>query len=257
MTVALGYTAREMMIYHASKAVKDKDIVLVGVGLPLIAAALAKNTHAPNLVMLFEAGVVDGNLQRIPNAVGDPSVVTGSIALHGAYNFFGYYLGAGLVDVGFIGAAQIDRFGNINTTVIGNYQNPKVRLPGSGGACDIASLAKRLVIIMPHNPRNFAEKVDFITSVGYLQGQKTRGEAGLRKGGPQVLITDKAVFGFDQETGEMTLLSYHPGQDVAEIKKTIPWELKVADGLKESEIPPVEVLKVLREKIEPAVRVAR
>jgi len=243
------YTAREMMIVAAARETNDGDKVLVGVGLPMIAASLAQKTRAPNLILMFEPGIIDAKLVRLPKAVGDPSIVAGSASIIGLYDMFAYYLGGGLVDVGFLGAAQVDRYGNINTTVVGDYEKPKVRLPGSGGANDIASLAKKLIIIMPHERRNFAERVDFITSPGFLSGYSKRQEVGLSGGGPKTLITDKAVFGFDAESKEMILKTRHPKVTLEEIQEAIPWKLKLAEDVHETEPPTEEEIWILREKI--------
>jgi glutaconate CoA-transferase subunit B len=240
------YTSKEMMIVAASREVNDNEKVLVGVGLPMLAAKLAKNTKAPNLVMMFEPGIIDADMVRMPKAVGDPSIVASSTCITGLYEIFAYYICSGLLDVGFLGAAQVDKFGNINTTAIGSYEQPKVRLPGSGGANDIASMAKRVIIIMPHNKRNFKEKVDFITSPGFLTGREERKACGLAGGGPQSLITDKGVFGFSEQTGEMYLKTRHSGVSIEEIQEAIPWELKIAEGICETEPPTEEEITILR-----------
>lgn len=244
------YTMRDLMIIAGSRLVQDGNTVLVGIGLPMLAAALAKQTHAPNLVMIFETGIVDGCMNRIPLAVGDPSLVTGAGSIFDCYSTFAYLLGAGYIDIGFLGAAQIDRFGNINTTVIGDWQQPRVRLPGSGGASDIACLARKTVVIMPHKPRHFAERVDFLTTPGNLTGGDARRRAGLGGGGPEAVITDLGIFGFDPDSGEMMLTSVHPGVSADRIKHDIPWPLRVASNLAETPPPTATELLVLREEVE-------
>jgi len=245
----MDYTSKEMMIVAASKELKDGEKVLVGIGLPMLAAVLSKKTRAPNLTLMFEPGIIDANMTKVPYAVGDPSIVKGSAAIVGLYEMFAYYICNGLIDAGFLGAAQVDKFGNINTTSIGDYEKPKVRLPGSGGANDIASMSKRVIIIMPHNQRNFKEKIDFITSPGYLTGGNARKESGLIGGGPKALITDKGVFGFCEQTGEMFLKSYHSGSSVEEIKESIPWKLNIDQDVCETEKPTEREVNLLREII--------
>lgn len=249
-----AYTSRDMMIVAAARQCHDGEKVLVGVGLPMIAALLAKRTHAPRLVITFESGILDSRPDRLPVAIGDPSLVKGSAAVVSLMEMFGKYLGAGLIDVGFLGTAQVDRYGNLNTTVIGPYHAPKVRLPGSGGHSDIASLARRTVVILPHERRNFPERVDFVTSPGYLTGGRAREEAGLRWGGPDAVITSKAVLGFDPESREMELRSYHPGSTVEEIKADMQWPLKVAEDVRETMPPSAEELAILRGELRPDPR---
>ncbi|NHM28769.1 CoA-transferase subunit beta [Desulfofundulus sp. TPOSR] len=243
------YTPREIMIVAASRVLNDGEKVLVGVGLPMLAAALAKKTRAPNLILMFEPGIIDADMTRMPKAVGDPSIVAGSTCITGLYEMFAYYICSGLLDVGFLGAAQVDRFGNINTTAIGTYERPAARLPGSGGANDIASMAKKIIIIMPHNKRNFKERVDFVTSPGFLTGRDKRKACGLMGGGPEVMVTDKGVFGFSEQTGEMFLKTYHPGVTIEEIQEAIPWQLKIAEDVGETEPPTEEEIHILRHVI--------
>ena len=201
-----GFTRSEMMIAAAARELAGQRGCFVGVGLPNIAVNLAKRTVAPDLELVYEAGVFGAQPARLPLSIGDPTIVTGSTAAVSMWELFAFYLQGGLVDVGFLGAAQIDRFGNINTTVIGDYAHPKTRLPGSGGACEIAINAKQIFVIMRQSSRSFVERIDFRTSPGNLGGaenaDRIRREQGWLGRGPSVVVTDLGVWHFD-ETGEM------------------------------------------------------
>ncbi|MEM1546221.1 MAG: CoA-transferase [Candidatus Methanomethylicia archaeon] len=242
----MEYTKAELMVVAASRELRDYDVVFVGIGLPNLAANLAKRTHAPHLVMIYESGVIGANPTRVPISIGDPCLVSGSQSVCSIFDVFAFYLQSGKIDVGFLEGAQVDKYGNINTTVIGEYVKPKVRLPGSGGGCDIASLAKRILIIMPHEARRFPEKVDFITSPGFLRGKWERKQLGLKGGGPVKVITDLAILGFDEGTGEMILESIHPGVTVEDVKKNTGWDLKISRDLKTTENPSEKDLLILR-----------
>src|SRR5512142_2999172 len=174
----MEYSASELMTINSARLLRDGDVVFVGVGLPNLACNLARRTHAPNLTMIYEAGVIGAQPARLPLSIGDPTLVTGAASICSMYEIFALYLQRGLIDVGFLGGAQIDRYGNINTTVIGPYGQPKVRLPGSGGACEIATSARRTLIIGTHQRRRFPERVDFVTSPGYLEGRADRTRRG-------------------------------------------------------------------------------
>jgi len=243
----MKYTKSELMTIVAARELKDGEVVFVGIGLPNLAANLAKRLHAPNLIMIYEAGVIGANPTRLPLSIGDPCLVSGSLSVCSMFEVFSIYLQAGRIDVGFLGGAQIDRYGNINSTVIGNYEKPEVRLPGSGGGCDIASLAKRVLIITPHEIKRFPERVDFITSPGFLGGKRERQQLGLEGGGPFKVITDLAILGFDEETGEMVLESIHPGVKLEDVKKNTGWNLKVSKDLKITEEPSEKEILTLRQ----------
>ncbi|MDH7477624.1 MAG: CoA-transferase [Candidatus Bathyarchaeota archaeon] len=239
----LEYTKSELMTIAAARELRDHEVVFVGIGLPNLAANLAKRIHAPNLIMIYEAGVIGANPSRLPLSIGDPCLVSGSLSVCSMFEVFSIYLQAGRIDVGFLGGAQIDRHGNINSTVIGNYENPKVRLPGSGGGCDIASLAKKFVVITPHDIRRFPERVDFITSPGFLAGKEERQKLMLGGYGPTKVITDLAIMGFDEDTGEMVLECLHPGVKVEDVKKNTGWDIKVSKDLKITKEPSqIEIL---------------
>jgi glutaconate CoA-transferase, subunit B len=207
-----AFNASEMMIVAAARELAGQHVCFVGVGLPNIAVNLAQRTVAPGLELVYEAGVFGARPQRLPLSIGDPTIVTGSTAVVSMLELFGYYLQGGLVDVGFLGAAQIDRFGNINTTVIGPYDHPTTRLPGSGGACEIAINARQVFVIMRQSKRSFVERIDFRTSPGNLGGAENaariRRDQGWLGVGPTVVVTDLAIYHFD-DTGEMRLAGSH------------------------------------------------
>ncbi len=184
--VEISYNPKELMVVNAARLLRDYDVVFVGVGIPNLACNLARRTHAPNLQMIYEAGVIGAQPSRLPLSIGDPSLVTGSTSVCSMYDVFTLYLQRGNVDVGFLGGAQIDQYCNINATMIGSdYQHPKVRLPGSGGSMEIAGWANRCYIITPHQKRRFPARVDFHTSIGFLDGGDSRKKTGVRGGGPE------------------------------------------------------------------------
>jgi len=239
------------MIVNAARMLKNGDVVFVGVGQPNLACNLAKRTHAPNLVMIYEAGVIGAEPARLPLSIGDPTLVTGALSVVSMFDIFSNYLQRGNVDVGFLGGAQIDKYGNINATIIGNdYAQPKVRLPGSGGAQEIAAWANRCYVMTPHQKRRFPEKVDFITSAGYLDGKGAREKAGLRGKGPVAVVTDIGVLEPD-ETGELVLTTLHPGKTVQEALDNTGWALKAAPQLRTTEPVTEKELKILREELDP------
>lgn len=238
------------MIVAASRLLRDGDVVFVGIGQPNLACNLARRTHAPNLNMIYEAGVIGAQPSRLPLSIGDPCLVSGAASICSMVEIFAYYLQNGKIDVGFLGGAQIDRFGNINATVIGPYYKPKVRLPGSGGAAEIAAWANRIYCLTPHQVRRFPEKCDFVTSAGFLSGRKEREAKGLRGGGPHEVVTDLGILTPD-ESGELTLTALHLGATVEQAIKNTGWPLKVASDLKTTEPPTGEELRLLREELDP------
>jgi len=225
------YNASELMIINAARMLRDGDVVFVGVGQPNLACNLARRTHAPNLLMIYEAGVIGAQPARLPLSIGDPTLVSGATAVCSMYDIFSLYLQRGNVDVGFMGGAQIDRFGNINATVI-------------------AAWANRCYIMTPHQKRRFPEKVDFRTSAGFLGGGGERQAAGLRGGGPQAVITDIGIMEPD-ENGELTLTALHPGKSADDARANTGWQLKVAENLRLTEEPTDEELRILREELDP------
>ncbi len=236
----MEYTPSEMMIICSARALVGERIVFVGVGLPNIACNLARRTVAPDLELVYESGVFGARPARLPLSIGDPTLVSGATSVGSMADLFMNYLQGGRIEVAFIGGAQIDRYGNINTTVIGsdsasaveNYRRPKVRLPGSGGACEIAIHARKVFMIMRLKRRAFVERLHFATSAGHLSGRPgERKELGMPGLGPQLVVTDKAVLTFEKGTGEMVLASIHPGVTLEEVQAEVSWPLKVADDL--------------------------
>ncbi len=240
------YTPTELMVIVAARELKDKESVLVGVGVPNLAANLAMKLQAPGLNMVYESGAVGSSPTRMPLSIGDPCLVTGAKSVCSMYEQFAYYLQGGRIDVGFLGGAQIDKYGNINSTIIGSYKTPKVRLPGSGGACDIASNVKKIIVITPHEKRRFVERVDFLTSPGFVDGKEKWKGLKLQGGGPYAVITNLCTMKFDETTGEMTLVSLHPGVTIEKVQENTPWKLKVADKLAQTPAPTDQELATLR-----------
>jgi len=247
-----NYIKPELMACCGAREIRDKDIVIVGTGFPAMSANIARYTHAPSAMLMQESGVYDARPARPALSVGDPCLNPGAAMIGGLVDVMGMFLQGGWVDVGFLAGSQVDKFGNINTTAIGDYANPKSRLPGSGGANPIGSLAKKVLIIALHNTRTLTEKVDFVTTPGYLDGPGARERWGLpAESGPQVIITNKAVMRFDKKTKEAYLESYHPGTSVDEVVKLTPWDLKVSPDVHETEPPRAEEIRVIREVIDP------
>ena len=239
------FTSTEMMIVAAARELAGQRVCFVGVGLPNIAVNLARLTVAPDLELVYEAGAYGAKPARLPLSIGDPTIVTGATAVMPMLELFGYYLQRGLVDVGFLGAAQIDRHGNINTTVIGDYAAPLTRLPGSGGACEIAINARRVFVIMRQSRRSFVERVDFVTSPGNAgQGRQRH---------CSVVVTDLGVFHFDGE-GEMRLDSVHPGSSLDDVRAAMAWEPRVDATLATTPPPHRDELRLIREVLDPEGR---
>ncbi|HUG49053.1 MAG TPA: CoA-transferase [Candidatus Limnocylindria bacterium] len=225
-----------MMIVAAARELAGQRVCFVGVGLPNIAVNLAKRTVAPELELVYEAGVFGARPARLPLSIGDPTIVTGATAVTSMFELFGFYLQRGLIDVGFLGAAQIDRWGNINTTVIGDYLAPRTRLPGSGGACEIAIHAGQVFVIMRQSPRSFVERLDFRTSVGDRVA---------------VVVTDLGIFHRD-DAGELRLDSLHPGVTLEQVRQAMGWEPRVAQTLASTPAPSEAELRLIREELDPA-----
>jgi len=234
------------MVAAAAREIRDGEIVFTGMRLPLIAFALAKQMHAPNAVGLFECGLVRDTPAPEPlYTMADPPNIAGALWATRMINMMGL-LQRGAVDLGFIGGAELDRFGNLNTSYLGNPESPKTKLPGSGGAADIAGLSRRFVVIMAHEKRRLVERVDYITSPGFGDGQGWRERVGLRQGGPSAIITTLCVLGFASSMGEAVLRSYHPGQSVASVRAETGWDLRVAEDVHETESPTAEELTIIR-----------
>jgi glutaconate CoA-transferase, subunit B len=249
-----GFSRSEMMIVAAARELAGQHVCFVGVGLPNIAVNLAKRTVNPTLELVYESGVFGARPARLPLSIGDPTIVSGATAVTSMLELFGYYLQRGLIDVGFLGAAQIDRFGNINTTVIGDYAHPRTRLPGSGGACEIAINARQVFVIMRQSSRSFVERIDFRTSPGNLGGaeaaERIRREQGWLGRGPSVVVTDLGIYHFD-ERGEMRLDSLHPGATLEQVRTGMAWLPRVAEALATTPAPTAEELRLIRAELDP------
>ncbi|MDL2334840.1 MAG: CoA-transferase [Chloroflexota bacterium] len=234
-TTPVVWSASEMMIVAAARELAGQRVCFVGVGLPNIAVNLAKRTVAPDLQLVYEAGVFGARPARLPLSIGDPTIVTHATAVTSMFELFGYYLQGGLIDVGFLGAAQIDRRGNLNSTVIGPYEAPKTRLPGSGGACEIAQNAKSIFVIMRQSPRSFVERLDFRTSVG----ERVR-----------VVVTDLGVY--HPVDGELELDALHQGVTLDQVKGAMGWSPRVSQSLGVTAPPSDAELSLIRDDLDPA-----
>ncbi len=233
--LAAEYTLNELMCVLAAREIKDGDVVFVGIGLPNLACNLARSTHAPNMTLIYESGAVGAIPERVPPSIGDPALVTGSLMVCSMQDVFQCFLQNGKIQVGFLGGAQVDKFGNINTTVVGSYENPKVRLPGSGGASEIAQHAQRLLIVTKLDKRAFPEKVDFITSVGKR----------VKK-----VITNMGILEPDK-SGELCLTALYPGVTKEQVQDNLGWKLRIREPLAAVDLPHDNEIKLLREKLDP------
>jgi glutaconate CoA-transferase, subunit B len=252
-STAASFSRSEMMIVAAARELAGQHVCFVGVGLPNIAVNLAKLTVAPDLELVYESGVFGARPARLPLSIGDPTIVTRATLVTSMFELFGFYLQGGLIDVGFLGAAQIDRYGNINTTVIGDYSRPETRLPGSGGACEIAINARQVFVIMRQSKRSFVERIDFRTSPGNLGGVgagRIRREQGWLGGGPSVVVTDLGIYHFDDDA-EMRLDSLHPGATLESVTESIGWTVRASPALRETPSPTDEELRLIREVLDP------
>jgi glutaconate CoA-transferase, subunit B len=250
-TADRGYSKSEIMIAASARQLAGAANCFVGVGLPNIVCNLAQRTVAPELQLVYESGVFGARPERLPLSIGDPTLATGATAITSMFELFAFYLQAGLIDVAFLGGAQIDRHGNLNTTVIGDYEHPKVRLPGSGGACEIAIHAKQILVIMRQAQRSFVDRIDFRTSPGH-SGDPTHDAArGWHGSGPTNVVTDLGTYTFDAATGEMTLATLHPGVTLEDARANMGWEPRVADDLGETPAPTGEELRLIREELDP------
>jgi len=235
----------------AARELRDGDVVFVGIGLPNLACNLARATHAPNLVLIYESGAVGAVPERLPVSIGDPSLVTDSLGVASMADVFQYYLQGRRIDVGFLGGAQVDRYGNINSTVIGPYGHPKVRLPGSGGACEIAVHADRVIVVTPLSARSFPAEVDFYTSPGHAGKYGTRRELGLPGGGPLRIVTDVGILRPSPDDGELELAAVYPGVEPQEVKRLVGWPLRICGTLEPISAPSREELHLLRDVLDP------
>jgi glutaconate CoA-transferase subunit B len=242
-----GFSADEMMTIAAARHLRPGQVCFVGIGLPSTAANLARNTRAPGLVLIYESGTIGAKPDHLPLSIGDGILAETADAVVSVPEIFNYWLQPGRIDVGFLGAAQLDRFGNINTTVIGgDYPHPKVRLPGAGGAPEIAASCREVIVIVRQSPRTFVEKADFITSVGYGSGPGDRERLGLTGAGPATVITDLGILAPDPDTRELRLTHLHPGVTLERAREATGWRLAAAPELSETEAPTEGELAALR-----------
>ncbi len=242
-----GYTSDEMMTVAAARMLRDRAVCFVGIGLPSTAANLARLTHAPGVVLVYESGPIGAKPAVLPLSIGDGNLAETADTVVSTPEIFRYWLQGGRIDVGFLGAAQLDRFANINTTVIGSYDKPKVRLPGAGGASEISTSAGEVLIILKQTKRTFVEKLDFITSVGFLTGGDAREKAGLRGKGPVAVISDLCILRPNAGTRELEVTAIHPGVDRATIAASTAWKVKFAADCAETSAPTTEELSALRD----------
>ena len=247
----LGYSKSEMMIVASARLLGGVSNCFVGVGLPNIVCNLAQRTVAPTLQLVYESGVFGARPERLPLSIGDPTLATGSTAVTSMFELFAFYLQAGLIDVAFLGGAQIDRHGNLNTTVIGDYEHPKVRLPGSGGACEIAIHARQILVIMRQAQRSFVDRIDFRTSPGHSGDPAHDAARGWHGSGPTSVVTDLATYAFDAAAGEMVLRLTHPGVTVDDVRASMGWDPSIAEDLGVTLAPSDEELRLIREELDP------
>jgi glutaconate CoA-transferase subunit B len=245
-----NYTDNEMMALAAGRFVKDGDIVFAGTGVSMLAATAAKRIYAPRAVIFFETGGIDPSLEEIPMAVADLRVMSGTCLNSGLIEAFSIVGHRKLHTIAFLGAAQIDKFGNLNTTVIGDYHKPKTRFSGSGGGCDVAAFASGVITFMQHEKRRFVEKLDYLTSVGWYKGGDSRRELGLPRGGAMAVVTNLGVMRFDETTREMYLAEYYPGVPIDKVVENTGFTLDASRAM-ESAPPTMEELRILREEVDP------
>jgi len=242
----MDFTPTETMTVAAARMLRNGTVCFVGIGLPSTAANLARLTHAPDVVLIYESGPIGAKPSVLPLSIGDGELALTADTVVSTPEIFRYWLQGGRIDVGFLGAAQIDRFANINTTVIGDYDRPKVRLPGAGGAPEIAGSAGEVLIVLKHDRKAFVDRLSFITSVGHLDGGEARARAKLPGKGPTAVITDLGILTPDPLTKELTLTSIHPGATVEQALAATGWPLKVAEDLAVTEAPTSDELTALR-----------
>ena len=242
-----NYTPTEMMTIAAARALKNDDVCFVGIGMPSAAANLARLTHAPDITLIYESGTLGTRPSVLPLSIGDPELCETALTTVSVPEMFRYWLQGGRITVGFLGGAQIDKFANLNTTVVGDYHKPKVRLPGGGGAPEIATSCGEIFIIMTQGKRSFVQKLDFVTSLGHGEGGNARQKLGVRTKGPTRLMTDLAIFEPEPESNEMIVSSIHPGVTREQITENTGWPVRYAAKVDETPAPSVRELEALRE----------
>ena len=246
-------TIDEIMCSVAAREIKDGERVFVGQGYPILAAMLAKKRHAPNAILVMEGGLIDFEPHRPPLHIADFTAMKGVSCSCDMVDTFACYLFRGDIDVGFLGAAQVDKYGNINSSYLGDYEDPEMRITGSGGANEIGGYSKRGIILLRHG--QFVEKLDYLTTPGYLEGGGSREKAGLM-GGPSIVVSGIGVFRFDKKTKEMYLESYHPGSSVEDVKSKVPWDLNISPKVRRTSLPSDEELAIMR-SIAPEISLGR
>jgi glutaconate CoA-transferase, subunit B len=243
----IDYTPNEMMTIAAARSLRNEDVCFVGIGMPSAASNLARLTHAPGITLIYESGTIATRPDVLPLSIGDGELCSTALTTVSVPEMFRYWLQGGRMTVGFLGGAQIDRFANLNTTVVGSYDRPKVRLPGGGGAPEIASLCGEIFIIMAQSKRSFAAKLDFTTSMGHGEGGDHRARLGLKTKGPTKLVTDLCIFEPDPLSKEMTVTSIHPGVTREQINDNTGWPVRYAATVAATAAPTADELRVLRE----------
>lgn len=243
----MDFTPREIMTVTAARALTNEDVCFVGIGLPSEACNLARLTHAPDVTLIYESGTIGTKPDVLPLSIGDGELCETALATVSVPEMFRYWLQGGRITVGFLGAAQLDKFGNINTTVVGDYANPKVRLPGGGGAPEIATSCGEIFIVMPQSKRGFVDRIDFRTSLGHGDGGDHRQRLGVKTKGPSKLVTDMCMMEPHPETKEFTVTSIHPGITREQIEESTGWTVRYADEIAETPVPNAEELEALRE----------
>jgi glutaconate CoA-transferase, subunit B len=245
-----SYSQREMMATSAGRLINNGDVLFAGTGISMLAASVAKRIHAQDAVVFFETGGIDPSLDELPLAVADPRVMAGTSMNAGLIEAFSLLGHRRLRTIAFLGAAQIDRFGNLNSTVLGDYRNPRTRFPGSGGACDAASLAWGVIVFMQHDKKRFVEKLDYLTSPGWLSGGHSRMKAGFLRGGPIAVVTNLGVMRFDDDSRAMYLSEVYPGVDPQQVVANTGFEIDIS-RVREADPPTERELRTLREEVDP------
>ena len=250
--MSVEYTLNELMIIEAARHIRDGEIVFVGTGMPMVAAMYAQKTHARNMCFVVETGPISPQVLPVPTSVSDPKGMHRAAKLGTLREVLGCILQRGMVDVGFLGGAQIDHYGNLNTTVIGDYQRPKVRFPGSGGANDIASHAKRILVIAPHEKRRFPERCAYLTSPGYMDGPEGRKKVGLKVTHPEItVVTDLAVLSIDKTEGKLKVVKLMPGISLEKVRENTEFKIEAASSVVPVQVPTAEELDILRRDVDP------
>jgi glutaconate CoA-transferase subunit B len=243
----VSYTATEMMTIAAARALSDDDICFVGIGLPSAACNLARLTHAPNLKLVYESGTLETRPTVLPLSIGDGELCETALTTVSVPEMFQYWLQGGRITVGFLGGAQVDRFGNLNSTVVGSYEKPKVRLPGSGGATEISTSCQRIFVVMRHGARAFVEKLDFLTSLGHGPTGRERRELGVKTEGPALIVTDLCTMRPEPGSNEFVVVTLHPGVSESQVRENTGWAVRFADVVETTPAPKPGELAALRD----------